>query len=341
MTRDAAMHAFLAQTPWADAQLHPLKGDASFRRYTRLARGAETAMLMDAPPPKEDVRPYLAVARHLRARGYSAPDILAEDADQGFLLLEDLGDDLFTGVLAGRRILDKPVSERDLYLRAVDLLAAWRRDPHMARPRAQLTLPDYSETLLLQEAALLCDWFLPQALGDTRAQALREEYLALWRAILNAHPVTGDLLVHRDYHADNLLWLPRRTAHAGVGLLDFQDAVWGHPAYDLASLLEDARRDVGGDTVHACIERYLAQTHADADAFMTAYAVLAAQRNCKIIGIFVRLAVRDGKHGYLHYLPRVWRHLQYDLEHPALARLRAWVDRQIPEAARGVLELAA
>lgn len=338
--RGLAMRTFLEANRWADAALSPLKGDASFRRYIRLKRGDASAMLMDAPPEKENVTPYLRVARHLRAHGYSAPDIYGEDAAQGFLLSEDLGDDLFTRLLANP---GGGASERVLYDAAVDLLIAWRVDGAMQRSSARqaLALPEYDLKEYLREVSLFADWYLPEALGKEQATALREEYLALWSGLLAKAALPCECFVHRDYHADNLMWLPARSGVARVGLLDFQDALWGHPAYDLISLLEDARRDVPSELMQRAVKRYLAATGLEREAFLAACAMLAAQRNSKIIGIFVRLSRRDGKHGYLSLLPRVWRHLERDLSHPLLAELRAWMDRHVPAAARGALTVTA
>lgn len=329
--RESQMQAFLSTCGWSFAEAHPLKGDASFRRYLRLTRGAERAMLMDAPPEKEPVAPYLAVARHLQRLGYSAPRILAEDAPHGFLLLEDLGDDLFTPLLA-----HGAHTEAQLYTAAVDTLVAWHRDAGM-RKGAALAIADYDLKEMLREVALFADWFLPEALGPAQAEALRAEFMRLWEAALMRHLPPCEQFVHRDYHADNLLFLPLRAGVAQVGLLDFQDALWGHAAYDLASLLEDARRDVSPDIAAYCLERYIGATGVERREFLQHYALLAAQRNTKIIGIFARLARRDGKPGYLRFLPRVWAQLERDLQHPQFAALQAWLARHMPRQARGAL----
>ncbi len=287
-------------------------------------------MLMDAPPEKEDVRPYVAMAQHLHRAGYSAPEILAQDPAAGLLLLEDLGDDSFTSVLKAQSGMSN-----ELYEAAIDVLAGWH---HNKRDTAFI-LPEYNEALLMKEVCLFADWYLPQVVGRQEAAALRPEYLALWQEIFALGVLTADRLVHRDYHADNLMWLPGREGTKRVGLLDFQDGVYGDAAYDVVSLLEDARRDGPAPLAQAMLERYMVASGADRAQFMTAYATLGAQRNSKIIGIFCRLAARDNKFAYLSYLPRVWKHLENDLVHPALATLKVWMEKHVPAGERGVITI--
>lgn len=328
---------FLTRAGWAAAARRRIAGDASFRHYDRLDGDAGSAILMDAPPPKEDVRPFVAIARHLSALGFAAPQILAADVENGFLLLEDLGDDRFSRVIPRA-----PDCERALYEAAVDVLVALHRTPAPAElplgpdeSYAQVyALPRYDEALYFREAHLFTDWYLPALRGVATPLADREVYDALWREALALLDCPREVLVLRDYHADNLMWLPGRDGVARVGLLDFQDGVAGHPAYDLVSLLEDARRDVPPALADAMIDRYLAATGLDAAAFRRDYAILGAQRNAKIIGIFTRLYARDGKPAYLDLIPRVWGLLERDLAHPALAPLKAWFDAHVPAALR-------
>lgn len=328
---------FLDRNGYAGAVLHPLPGDASFRRYIRIEHDGKMAMLMDAPPQRENVRSYLTIAGYLHKNGYSAPEVFAQDPAIGLLLLEDLGDDSYTSVLKAAAGNDK--LEQSLYAAAIDVLAEWHDNKRrFADPKA-LALPKYDTALLMPEAMLFADWFLPQALGKEEAASLRAEYENIWRDVLKTAPLTTDHWVHRDYHADNLMWLPSRQGTQRVGLLDFQDGVYGDAAYDLVSLIEDARRDVSPALAEAMLERYLEATGADREQFLAAYAILGAQRNSKIVGIFSRLAARDNKFAYLKFLPRVWRHLEHDLEHPALAPLKAWIDRHIPAGMRGVITL--
>jgi aminoglycoside/choline kinase family phosphotransferase len=318
--------AFLAASGWGHAARRTLAGDASFRRYDRLEAPPFRAVLMDAPPPQEDVRPFLAVARLLRGLGLSAPGILAEDIAAGLLLLEDFGDATYT------RLLAQGAAEEPLYALAVDLLIALHR---AFDPAAASDVPPYDDARLLTEASLLVDWYLPAITGRPTDPALREEYLALWRGLLPLARAVPASLVLRDYHVDNLILLAERGGVAACGLLDFQDAVIGPVTYDLVSLLEDARRDVPAELAAAMRQRYLAAFPAlDRDAFAASYAVLGAQRNCKIVGIFTRLWRRDGKPQYLGHIPRVWRLIESDVAHPALAPLAAWLDRHIPSPLR-------
>jgi len=328
---------FLAGTRFKEAELHPLAGDASFRRYIRLHLNGESAMLMDAPPDKEDVRPYIAVAEYLSRHGYSAPVIHARHETGGLLLLEDLGDDSFTSVLKKCAAADKEVMEGELYAAAIDVLAEWHDAGRGFTKPEQLVLPTYNDTLLMKEVSLFTDWYLPQVMGKEKAALLAPEYLAIWTKILSHAGLSTSVWVHRDYHADNLMWLPDRDGTQSVGLLDFQDGVYGDAAYDMVSLLEDARRDVAPSLAAAMLTRYISATGVNGKDFRTAYAVLGAQRNCKIIGIFSRLAVRDNKFSYLNFLPRVWGHLECDLEHPAMAELKQWMDRHIARDQRGVI----
>ncbi len=311
---------FAARHGWAGAEIAPLAADASFRRYLRLARDGATAVVMDAPPGKEDVRPFLGIARHLVALGFSAPRILAAEEAAGLVLIEDLGDDTFT------RLLARGADEAALYALATDVLVALHQRPDAAPD----WLPPYDDARLLDEAALLTDWFLPGA-GAPVADAVRADYLALWRAALAAARAVPDTLVLRDYHVDNLMRVAGRTGNAACGLLDFQDAVKGPVAYDFVSLVEDARRDVAPALAAAMRARYLAAFPAlDAGAFDAACAVLAAQRHAKVIGIFTRLCVRDGKPQYLPHIPRVWRMLERRLAHPTLGPLAEWFAAYVP-----------
>ncbi|MHA7873562.1 MAG: aminoglycoside phosphotransferase family protein, partial [Hyphococcus sp.] len=261
--------------------------------------------------------------------GLSAPEVYAADPSQGLALIEDLGDDLFARVAAGD-------SEAALYRAAVDVLVAMRaRAPE--RPAGEaFTMLDYDGPALLAEAELLADWYWPLRAGAAPASDEKSEYMELFRILLDdlAPPHS---FVLRDYHAENLLWLPEREGVARVGLIDFQDALYGAAAYDLVSLLEDARRDVAPELAHAMIDRYCARAKEtgafDEAAFRRDYALLAAQRNAKILGIFARLAKRDGKPRYLDLLPRVEAHFQRDLLRPELAPLRRFFADRMPALA--------
>ncbi len=319
---------FLDRAGWAQAQRGTLAGDASFRRYDRIVKGTRVAVLMDAPPPQEDVRPFIRIAEHLTEMGYSAPRILARDVENGFLLLEDLGDSTYTQLLAQGH------DEESLYGLSIDVLA----DLHARDTALPEGLPPYDEAKLLAEAALLADWYWPAIFGRELDPASRVAYLDIWRGLMPLARALPDTLVLRDFHVDNLMLLPR-DGLAACGLLDFQDAVAGPPAYDPMSLLEDARRDIDPSLVARMKDRYVSRfPHLNRDAFTLSWTVLAAQRHAKVIGIFTRLAKRDGKPLYLSHIPRVWRLLEAACANPALAALRQWLDEHIPPASRKVPE---
>jgi aminoglycoside/choline kinase family phosphotransferase len=305
----ASVAAFISRAGWGDASRRPLAGDASARRYERLVRDTgETAVLMDAAGDGAGTARFCRIGQHLAALGLSTPAIFAEDHDAGLLLLEDFGDDVFA------RVLERdPQAEDRLYSSATDALAV------MALAPVPDDLPVFRSAELVATAAAAVGWYT--GVGET-AQAAILGALAEALAPLDEEPRR---LCLRDFHAENLLWLPARPGIRRAGLLDFQDAVAGHPVYDLASLLTDARRDVAPETRAAMTTRFLAATGRDADAVTTALAILSAQRNLRIVTQFARLAIRDGKPGYLPLMPRVWRNLLAALDHPALARLRAEV----------------
>lgn len=325
--RDRLRAEFIRRAGWADARERLLAGDASFRKYFRLARDGGTAVVMDAPPPQEDVRPFVRIGRHLSGLGFSAPAIHAVDDANGFLLLEDLGDDTFA------RVLQAGGDEGCLYGRATDVLVAL----HDAGERALLAgLGAYAGEALIDAAMLLPEWYLPAAAGRPTGDEDTADYRAAWRACLANLPAMPDTLLLRDYHKDNLMWLPARPGMKACGLLDFQDAQQGHCSYDLVSLIEDARRDVSPAVHGACLARYLGETGVDKNDFGTGFALMAAQRHARVIGLFIRLLRRDGKPEYLPHLPRVWRLFERALQHEALEPLRAWVDRLLPPDLRRI-----
>ncbi|MEO1968249.1 MAG: phosphotransferase [Sphingomonadaceae bacterium] len=309
------IHRFLEQAGWAGSHIEPLPGDASFRRYFRLRGEQGPAMLMYAPPPEEDPEPFLQVARWLTDKGLRAPAILAEDLAQGWLLSEDFGD------WRVREWLDKhPADEAAIYERAIDTLVSLHRE----RPGP---FPPYDMAVYLREAVLLPEWYCT-AMGLTVDQP---GYLKSWEQTLAPLLVrqAPGVTVLRDYHAENIMLPP----DGSQGLIDFQDALIGHPAYDLVSLLQDARREVATELERRMLDRYFAAVDAD-QHFEADYAVLGAQRNAKIVGIFTRLAKRDGKPRYLSLIPRVWEAMERDLKHPALRPVADWFDANIPQAIR-------
>jgi len=326
--RGETIDGFLALHGWGGVDPVLLAGDASFRRYYRLGRGGRRVVLMDAPPPHEAVGPFVAIARILRGLGLSTPEIYAEDEDVGLLLIEDFGDDTYTRLIAAGS------DERALYALAVDTLIALHR---AVETRGLPDLPQYDEERLLAEAMLLVDWYLPAVLGHRLPAEERDAYIAIWRRLLPLAREPGPTLVLRDFHVDNLMLLRQRPGVRRCGLLDFQDAVVGPAGYDLVSLVEDARRDVAAELRQAMTDRYLAAFPGlDRAAFRRSAAILAAQRNCKIVGIFTRLARRDGKPQYLGHIPRLWRLIAEDLRDPAVAPLAAWMERHVPARLRRV-----
>lgn len=311
------INSFLAGAGWGGSVIEPLPGDASFRRYFRIRAGdgGRSAMLMDAPPPEEDTRPFLHVGQWLLANGLRAPEIYAEDGARGFVLMEDFGDTRM------RDHLDiAPQDELAAYRTAIDALVALHGLP--AGP-----FEPYDMAVYQREVNLLPEWFCPAA-GITVDAA---GYTAAWDealAPLLARQQPG-VTVLRDYHAENIMLLP----DGEQGLIDYQDALVGHPAYDLVSLLQDARRDVSPQLERAMLDHYAARIDAGPD-FAADYARLGAQRNAKIVGIFARLWKRDGKPRYLAMIPRVWEAMERDLAHPALAPVAAWFDANIPAPIR-------
>ncbi|MFC0589004.1 aminoglycoside phosphotransferase family protein [Novosphingobium aquiterrae] len=307
---------FLDRAGWAGAAIEPLPGDASFRRYFRIRRGDASAMLMDAPPPNEDPAPFLRAAKWLDANGLRAPLILAEDAARGLVLLEDFGE------VRMRDYLDEwPQDEAEVYRGAIDALVSLHRLP--PGPFTTYGLSEY-----LREARLFTEWYCP-------AQGLRVDaagHDAAWEDVISQllPRQRPGVTVLRDYHAENIMLLGSLQKQ---GLLDFQDALVGHPAYDLVSLLQDARRDVSPQLETEMFDYYVAQTGVGSD-FLADYARLGAQRNAKIVGIFVRLWKRDGKPRYLDLIPRVWGAMERDLTHPAMEPVRAWFEANIPDDLR-------
>jgi len=315
MTPPADAPRFLDACGWAGARIEPLAGDASFRRYFRVIGDGRSAVLMDAPPPHEDPGPFAAVAEWLCSMGLSAPEIIHRDLEKGLLLLADFGDARL------RETLDQdPSRERELYELATDVLIHLHRHPPMPG------LSGHGLDTWLEELMLFPDWYC-KALG---LAVDVDGYRAAWVEALR--PVAADGLgpvtILRDYHAENIMLIGGRDGVEHFGLLDFQDARAGHPAYDLASVLEDARRDVSETIERDMIDRYLAAT-GQGEAFERAYWALAAQRNTRILGVFTRLWKRDNKPHYTVFQPRMWGLLERDLASPQLAPVRAWFDANV------------
>lgn len=358
--REALIRAFLEDAGWQDAVRAPVPGDASTRRYERLVRRSMNkgvkAVLMDAPKAAEgasepegatvderksigynavarlagpNIEAFAAIATALSTRGFSAPKILAADLENGFLLLEDLGDDLFA------RVIEKqPEQEEPLYVAAVDTLAAIYRSSFPAELPFEGTswrVRTYDEAALLAELDLCLDWYAKD-LGYNIQDGARAEWEALWRVAFTTLDAHAPGLALRDYHAENLFWLSEREGTSRVGLIDFQDGLFVHPTYDLVSFIEDARRDVSPELADPLIARFCEKAGVKDDAdFRAAYAVMGAQRNSKVIGFPVRADLMFGKPQYRALIPRVRKHLNHDLSHPALKDIRRWYQRHIPE----------
>jgi len=313
--RKALAAQFLTNCGWNDAKQTHLAGDASNRSYLRLTRRDETAVLMNAPPSQgEDTRPFVAITNYLLDLNLSAPRILSQDNENGFLLIEDLGDALFA-----RHILDQPDMEHTLYCAAVDVLVNLHQHP------APDGLLDYSPTKMTEADNPVFVWYHPTSANEIAAITTE------MKTVLTRHCQAEPVMALRDYHSENLLWLPDRAGIKRTGLLDYQDAVMTHPSYDLVSLLEDARRDVPKQIQTEMVARYIEATGADPQSFHVAYNAQGAQRNLRILGIFARLCILAGKPAYIDLIPRVWSYLKQDLSDPALRNLNTLVFNIFPE----------
>jgi tRNA threonylcarbamoyl adenosine modification protein YjeE len=348
LARSRAVRAFLDRSGWWRSARRHLQGDASTRIYERVHRGGDSAVLMnwqarpEGPPVKDgrsydaiahrtrDVGPFIAIDEALRSAGFSAPEIYASDPGQGFLLLEDFGAD---------GIVKDGAPDPERYAVAVDLLAAL----HSQKRQADLPvstgghwrLPPYDRDALLIEAELLAEWYAPHVTGDSLSATARDEFTAIWSALLDRLAGAEQNWVLRDVHSPNLLWLREREGIRRIGLIDFQDALFGPSAYDVASLLQDARVTVPPDLESALRDRYIDlrrrnDPRFDAQDFITSYAIAGAQRATKVIGIFTRLAVQSGKAGYLRHLSRLGEYLRRNFAHPVLSPYRLWYEKHLP-----------
>lgn len=319
--------AFLASTQWQSASRAPLAGDASSRKYLRLGPNADgiPAVLMDADPALgNDVAPFVQITNVLRDMNLSAPKIYAADEPLGLLLIEDLGDALLARVVAA-----DPSMESELYTAATDVLL----DLH-SRPQPEL--PPYDTELMTDRAVLAYDWYAAHS-GTPASQTARAEFVQAMSDLLDGIGAPS-VLIQRDYHSENLLWLPDRKGTARIGLLDYQDALLGHPAYDLVSLLKDARRDVTPATENAMIAHYIAQSDWEDANFRNAYHRLGLQRNLRILGVFARLSLHFGKAHYVDLIPRVWEFILRDLKEPANASIADILTRDLPAPTDAILK---
>ena len=319
MVPPAGLDEFLTRHGWNDANISPVAGDASFRRYFRVNSATRgKAILMDAPPPHEDPQPFLDIAQYLTGHQFRAPEIYGTDLTRGLVLLEDFGDRRM------REHLDAhPEDEAEIYRAAIDTIVRLAGTPAAhAQP--------YDMATYLREVQLLTEWYMPAMGLSCDANAFDQ----MWVDALAPLASCQDVTVLRDYHAENIMLLD----DGEQGIIDFQDALVGHPAYDLVSLLQDARRDVRPELEADMLAYYLTAANPGPD-FDAHYALLGAQRNTKIIGIFTRLWKRDGKERYLSFLPRMWGLLERDLAHPALANVMQWFDTHIPTEVRSLSPL--
>ena len=314
--RRAQIQTFLTQSGWTGAQMRPLAGDASTRRYYRVCRDTQCAILMDHLPQTGNITPFLNIAQYLQDCSFSAPSIIAADTKIGLILMEDLGNDDFA-----RWLIHTPRDEELIYAAAVDLLFQLHQCP------APGGLVEYTPKMMADYIDPVFEFYVgPDVGADQKADILAD----LETKLLDFAPDT-DCVILRDYHAENLIWLPKRNHLGRVGLLDFQDALLGHCCYDLASLLHDARRDVSNECKLAMIARYSDLSGQSVSDLSAAVAVLGAQRNLRILGIFAGLSLNQGKHHYIDLMPRVWGNLQDCLSHPALGKLRQAVFALLPE----------
>jgi N-acetylmuramate 1-kinase len=349
VARLQALRQFLTEAGYADAERQRMAGDASTRSYARLIRQDGVFILMNSPRRPdgpaiydgksysaaahlaEDVKPFVAIANGLRERGFSAPAIHHADLEAGFLITEDFGS---AGVIEGDP--PRPIAER--YQAATDMLAALHREalPEILplAPHVSYAIPTFDTDALLVEIGLMPEWYLPDR-GVELTRDLRAEFVTMWRDLLSKPAAVPKTWALRDFHSPNLIWLDQRPDIAKVGIIDFQDTVLAPPAYDLASLLQDARLDVPEQLELALLTRYIKARRASDDtfdpaAFAEIYAIMSAQRNTKLLGIFARLNRRDGKPQYLRHLPRIWTYLTRSLAHPALSGIRAWYSANVP-----------
>ena len=305
--------SFLNQTPWAHAARVPLAGDASSRLYERLELGDKTAILM-IDPELGNLRKFEEITAVLQGWNYSAPKILHEDPDKGLLILEDLGNGLFA-----RLIEADPQREEELYKLAVDFLI------DLTKKDKPIGLPYFSQSYVLDQNAMFLDWYVPDFLTKPLEDNARFFFHQIWRQLLDSLEESQEVFLYRDFHAENLLFLPDRTGFQKLGLLDYQDAMTGPPAYDLASLLQDVRRAVSPLVAQQMIEYYVSETGVDDKNFRRNLAILGAHRCLRILGIFTKLAKEQGKTRYTAFLPRVIGHLNENLAHPDLVALKHWI----------------
>ncbi len=347
--REATKRRFLTASGLAGAERFLLPGDASTRRYERLTRGDRTFMLMDQAPALEShpcgqheteaerqksgynamarlaagrIEAFVAASNYLRAQGLSAPEIFEVDAANGLLISEDLGDDLFASLIA------RGQDETPLYMSAIEALAQLHEVPPPAVLDGGWPLLSYDNLALKTGADLFVEWYPRFDSRHSLNDKALEEWETLWAPLRQRAEEGATVFIHRDYHAENLMWLPGRKGVQRVGMIDFQDALRSHPSWDLLSLLQDARRDVSPELERAALDHYFSlRPDTDVSAFMRDYTALATLNEARILGIFARLVTRDHKPRYEAFMPRMWRHLSRNLQAPGMEGLKEWFER--------------
>ncbi|MCG8492562.1 MAG: phosphotransferase [Sneathiellales bacterium] len=309
---EKTIQSFLEGARWNEAAAQDLAGDASSRRYRRLLKNGKSAILM-IDPSIQTVSQFLKVTEILKKDGYSAPDILARDIQKGLLLLEDFGDRLFVS------LIEAGENEEKLYTLAVDFLLDLRTR------KLPEGLPYFSPSYVLDQNVMFLDWFVPHQSGKTVSEEGRRFYQQIWTHLLKSLDRKDEAMLLRDFHAENILYLEGRTGLSTLGLLDYQDAMTGPTAYDLVSLLQDARRTVPLSLEEKMLDYYILKSGVDGKWFRETYAILGAHRALRILGIFTRLLNQDGKDRYQQFVPRVKTHLKRNLEHPSLLALQHWL----------------
>jgi len=324
--RELFKKEFIQKNNLNSYESYELKSDASFRKYTRYIKDNGSLIVMDCPPDKENLPNYIKTNEILKNSGFSVPDIHESDTKNGFALIQDFGDTSFKNVLNKEFEGVEFPDEMRLYERAVDALIKM----HQEIPK-NLDLPVYNDKMLVDESSLFIEWYLTVLNGEKLSKQEQNDFIIILKDLLKHTKDFQKVFVHRDYHAENLFWLPEEQGIRRIGIIDFQDAVYGSPIYDLVSLLEDARREVSKTVVEAMITKYLkAFPQYSRKDFLASYSILSLQRNLKIVGIFTRQAAKYKRSEYLKYLSRVWGYINGSLRHPLLLPMKNWLDIHIP-----------
>lgn len=323
--RQKNLSYFIKNNEWSSALMENIEADASNRKYTRLKKNNKSVILMDAPPEYENISSFIEVANILKKLGLSSPEIIAYDTYNGFGLIEDFGENTFN------QLIDKGLNQETLYKNAIDVVIFLLNNSNNIK---NTKLGHFNDEQIYKELEIFLNWAFPSIMGYIPKEHVREEFLRSWKKIIPYFNYSLNSIILFDFHADNLMWLPERKGIKRVGLLDFQDAVYGPSIYDLVSLLEDSRRIISQGLKERMIDYYINKTRINREKFELSYSAIAAQRNLRIIGVFCRLLVRDSKQNYLKFLPTVWSFLESNLNHPKLIDLKKWFEDNIPLSKR-------